>query len=106
MTESFSVTFYANISPTEVISTVMVPASKLPEQELAGCARRQYRVSVDWTGLVSGTHPYWVEVNSGYHIEENVPGADGEADNVVMGIVLIDQVRSIFPLFLYDGRHQ
>jgi hypothetical protein len=104
VTESFSVTFYASISPTEVIGTVNVPMLELPEQELAGCGRRQYRVSVDWSGLVSGTHPYWVEVDSGDQIEENVFGDDGEEDNIAMGIVLIDQDRFFFPLMYQTTR--
>jgi len=104
VTESFSVTFYANITPTEVIGTVNVPALELPGQELVGCARRQYRVSVDWTGLVSGTHPYWVEVDSGDQIEENVFWDEGEEDNIAMGIVLIDQDRFFFPI-MYQSRH-
>jgi len=106
VTESFSVTFYANITPTEVIGIVNVPVLELPEQELAGCARRQYRVSVDWTGLVSGTHPYWVEVDSGNQIEENIPGGDGEEDNIARGIVLIDQDRFFFPLIYHKHTNQ
>lgn len=100
ITDSFSVTFYANISRTDVISTVIVEVSDLPDHQLPGCARRQHQVSVVWSGLVSGAHPYWVEIDSGNQIEEGVIEADGEEDNIVQGIVLIDQAMSLFPVII------
>ncbi len=54
------------------MTSVIVDVSDMPDQQLAGCARGQQRVSVVWSGLESSAQPYRVEIDSGNQIEEGV----------------------------------
>jgi hypothetical protein len=75
-----TVTFYANAGLSQVIGSVPIPAG------LDGCATSRATVSVDWSGLALGRHPYWIQVKS------NV------GDYVVNGIAEIFAYRTMLPV--------
>ena len=95
--EEVEVTFYSDEELTQIIGTetVPVPGGDLPS--VPGCARREVTVSTVWSDLTPGLHYYWVKVDSGETIEENLPGGGGEADNVGSGFVLIDPEELFMP---------
>jgi hypothetical protein len=51
--------FFADQALTQPIGSTILPA-----ESIAGCARQSQIVSVEWTGLEPGTHPYWVRVGN------------------------------------------
>lgn len=97
VTEPFTVSFYEDISPKKEIASVVVSSSMMPEGMLPGCVRRTVKVSVEWSGLSPGIHPFWVEIDSANQIEELTPGGSGEEDNLAMALVLVDQARAHLP---------
>jgi hypothetical protein len=99
--QSFDITFYSDSNLNEIIDTIHISEASIPGLEVAGCARRQLQVSIDWTRLAPGAHPYWVKVDSADQIDEGGPSGEGEEDNLVQGIVLVNQDRSFLPLILH-----
>jgi hypothetical protein len=83
--DSVIATFYKDAAMNNVIDSVAIPS-------VSGCARDSVTVSVDWSGLTSGVHQYWVKVDSsGLLVEES------ESDNVNSGIVIIDPEQVFLP---------
>jgi hypothetical protein len=95
---AYDVTFYEDQSLSQSIGTVTVPGPGPSFPGTLGCARRTVAVSVDWHDLTPGLHRFWVKVDSGNAIGENPPGQDGEADNVLQGIVVVDPSQVGLPL--------
>jgi hypothetical protein len=80
-------TFYADSSLRVPIGT----ATTTPE--MRSCAVRATRVSVTWSGLSTGTHSFWVKVDSTSAIYEA-----NEADNVAEGAVTVYQYGTYLPI--------
>jgi len=92
------VTFYADSQLTQVIGQVEIPGPSSANIGLPGCALNTVPVSVTWTGLDSGSHPYWVKVDSENVIDEGGAPQEGENDNVAAGVVLVDPQRFWLPI--------
>ena len=76
--QPLQVTFYADAGLSQPIGSAAV------NPNVDGCARRTYTALVNWSGLSTGTHPFWVKVDSG-----NAIGESNEGDNVANGSVVI-----------------
>ncbi len=87
ISEPFTVTFYQDEALTQVIDSVTV------DPTLQGCARHGYVASVTWSGLTPGTYTYWVKLDNGNVIDEEL-----ENDNVASGVVLVDPQNNFLPL--------
>jgi hypothetical protein len=94
---AFSVTLYSDSALTAVIDQVNVPAPDVSNALLRGCAMVTVPVSVTWTGLTAGLHPFWVKVDSQDDVVEAGPA--GELDNVGKSFVLVDSDRIWMPVF-------
>ena len=79
ITDPFTVSFYKDANLTQLIDSVTINPT------VNGCARLGYVASVTWPSLSSGTHHFWVKLDSANVISEDV-----ESDNVVSGVVLVD----------------
>ena len=77
---SFKVTFYSDAALTTPIGTTTVTPL------VRGCTTRSYTAEVDWSGLPSGTHQFWVLVDSDNAVPEQ---PSGNADNIGMGQVTV-----------------
>lgn len=88
ITQPFNVTFYRDAARTQVIGTTTV------NPVLSGCARREYKASVVWSGLSTGTRTYWVEIDSNNALPES------NADNVASGTVLVNPKSSSYLPFV------
>ena len=85
---SFTVSFYADSTLSNLIGQVVVPA------DLAGCALESQKVSVTWNGLLpEQANRFWVKVDSGNVIAEEL-----ESDNVATGIVITDPDQIFLPV--------
>jgi hypothetical protein len=89
----FFVTFYANAGLTQPIGSATVEAPSAYHSGMAGCARQQIKVSVNWNDLTPGLHRYWVKVDS-----SSVVGESNEGDNVASGFVIINPFQVFLPL--------
>ena len=86
----FTVRFYADAGLSQVIGSGQIPAG------LGGCDQRvRATVSVNWSGLALGKHPYWVQVDSTSAVVES-----NEADNVANGIAEIFAHGAILPVMM------
>ena len=81
--EAFDVTFYSDAALTTPIGTTAVTPL------VRGCAARAYKAEVDWTGLTSGTHQFWVLLDSKNDIPEQPPG---NSDNIDSGQVTVNNI--------------
>lgn len=88
--QPIDVTFYADAALTQVIGTVTVT---LPVE---GCALRDYEVSVPWSGLAEGIHPFWVQVDSSNVV--SVSDGDVNSDNVAQGFAYVGDAALHLPL--------
>ena len=86
VTNPITVTFYTDAAMTDAIGSAVVP-------NLNGCARGPVSVSVEWTGLTSGLHHYWVKADSNDALVEG-----SENDNTTSGIVIIDPKQIFLPI--------
>ncbi len=86
ITEPITITFYANNTLTDVIGWATIP-------NLVGCARGPVSVNIEWSGLTSGVHHYWVKADS-----DNVVIESSEDDNVTSGLVIIDPDQVFLPV--------
>lgn len=89
VTDPFDVTFYADAEQTQIIGTATVTPT------VNGCARNIYTVSMSWSDLTSGVHPYWVELNSDSAFPES-----NLSDNITDGFVIIDSDEVYLPLIM------
>lgn len=89
----FFVTFYRDANLTDPIGSATVEAPSPYRSGMAGCARQQIKVNVNWNNLTPGLHRYWVKVDS-----SSVVGEINEADNVASGYVIIDPEQIFAPL--------
>jgi hypothetical protein len=89
----FFVTFYANAALTQPIGSATVEAPSAYHSGMAGCARQQIKVSVNWNNLPPGLHRYWVKVDSSGVVAES-----NEGDNVRSGFVIINPFQVYLPL--------
>jgi hypothetical protein len=78
-----TVTFYADSELTQIIEQVQTEAGGVDSPLLRGCAANTIPVSVTWSGLTSGLHPFWVQVE----------GQGSESGNVAQDFVLVDPER-------------
>ena len=81
-----TVTFYSDEGLT-------VPIGSATFSDLGGCARRKAAVTTVWGSLSTGTHPFWVEVDSQETIDETI-----ETDNVMQGVVIVSPFGVLLPL--------
>ncbi len=93
---TFDVSFYSDSGLTQLITTVQVlPAPEPPI--LFGCARRYKIIQGIWPDLPVGEYDYWVMIDSGNDIPENVPSGGGENDNVISGSVQVTSSGTYLP---------
>ncbi|MCU0521977.1 MAG: hypothetical protein MUF84_14960 [Anaerolineae bacterium] len=89
LTQPVSVTFYSDAALLNAIGSTTV-------MQVPGCARRYQQASVQWRDLPAGVHHYWVRVDSG----NTVPDELSETDNVMHGVVIANGVRTFLPSVL------
>ncbi len=90
---SFEVTFYEDAALSQPIGSATVPPPGINRPGLTGCARRDIVVDTLWEGLSTGTHRYWVEIDSGDQIDES-----DEGDNIIRGFVIVNPRQSYSPV--------
>lgn len=83
------VSFYSNAAMTDLIGTTSVSNSP----HFYGCGRHEYSATVEWSGLGSGLHKYWVKVNSNTAVSES-----NNSDNTAQGFVIIDGQNMLLPV--------
>jgi hypothetical protein len=88
LTETVTVTFYSDEGLTTTIGSMAFSG-------LGGCARRAVVVTATWESLSTGTHPFWVKVDSTELVTETL-----ETDNVASGMVLINPRQLFLPVVL------
>ncbi len=67
----FNVTFYRDAARTQPIATTTV------DPLVRGCGTKSYAASVEWSGLSSGDHQFWVHIDSNNDIPEQPSGNSG-----------------------------
>lgn len=97
---AFNVTFYKDAALSQAIGSTTIPAASSSYPGMTGCARRTLPATITWNDLTPGVHRFWVKVDSANQIPENVPGSNGEADNVMSGIVIVDGDELYLPAVL------
>lgn len=87
-TSPVTVTFYDDeaMTPADVIDSDTI-------SNIEGCAHRPVTASVEWSGLPSGVHQYWVKIDSGSNLVEI-----SELDNTASGLVIIDPGQNFLPI--------
>lgn len=83
----FMTTFYADSLLSRPIGSAIITNT------LPGCGLGPIRVSVNWSGLPTGTHPFWVKIDSGAAIFE-----EDESDNVTTGTVTVYGYGTFLPI--------
>lgn len=83
----FTTIFYADSLLSRPIGSAIITNT------LPGCGLGPIRVSVNWSGLPTGTHPFWVKIDSGAAVFE-----EDESDNVATGTVTVYRYGTYLPI--------